>query len=111
MDYDSYCEMLAQEKMAFSVTFEPYWHGWIAMAPADKVTELCHLVYEKCFYPERRYEDFEAAKQDMLANIGQETVLSKMLKNAPDRQMAARIDKIDGKFHWQQVIWPRVTMK
>ena len=96
MDYDSYCEMLAQEKMAFSVTFEPYWHGWIAMAPADKVTELCHLVYEKCFYPERRYEDFEAAKQDMLANIGQETVLSKMLKNAPDRQMAARIDKLMG---------------
>ena len=30
MDYDSYCEMLAQEEMAFSVTFEPYWHGWIA---------------------------------------------------------------------------------
>lgn len=96
MDYDSYCEMLAQEEMAFSVTFEPYWHGWIAMAPADKITELCHLVYEKCFYPEKRYEDFEDAKQDMLASVGQETVLSKMLKSAPDRQMAARIDKLMG---------------
>src|SRR5699024_9551336 len=51
---------------------------------------------EKCFYPEKRYEDFEDAKQDMLANVGQETVLSKMLKSAPDRQMAARIDQLMG---------------
>jgi len=41
MDYDAYNEMLSQESMAFSVTFEPYWHGWMAMAPADKATELC----------------------------------------------------------------------
>ena len=89
MDYDAYNEMLSQESMAFSVTFEPYWHGWMAMAPADKATELCRLVYEKCFYPEKRYDDFEEVKKEMLENMGEETVLSKMLKNAPDRQMSA----------------------
>jgi hypothetical protein len=78
------------------VTFEPYWHGWMAMAPADKATELCRLVYEKCFYPEKRYDDFEEVKKEMLENMGEETVLSKMLKNAPDRQMSARIDELMG---------------
>ena len=96
MDYDAYNEMLSQESMAFSVTFEPYWHGWMAMAPADKATELCRLVYEKCFYPEKRYDDFEEVKKEMLENMGEETVLSKMLKNAPDRQMSARIDELMG---------------
>lgn len=94
MDYDAYYEMLSQENMAFSVTFEPYWHGWMAMAPADKATELCRLVYEKCFYPEKRYDDFEDVKKDMLEDMGEETVLSKMLKNAPDRRMSARIDEL-----------------
>ena len=51
MDYDTYGMMLAQENMAFTVLLETYWHGWMAMAPADKSTELCHLIYEKCFYP------------------------------------------------------------
>ena len=78
MDYDSYCEMLAQEEMAFSVTFEPYWHGWIAMAPADKVTELCHLVYQKCFYPEKRYQDLEDAKQHIISSDVQQTLISKI---------------------------------
>lgn len=96
MDYESYGAMLVQENMAFSVTFEPYWHGWIAMAPADKSTELCRLVYEKCFYPEKRYDDFEEAREDMLASVGKETVLTKMLRNAPDRQLAAKIDELMG---------------
>ena len=96
MDYDAYNEMLSQESMAFSVTFEPYWHGWMAMAPADKATELCRLFYENCFYPEKRYDDFEEVKKEMLENMGEETVLSKMLKNAPDRQMSARIDELMG---------------
>lgn len=96
MDYDDYYEMLSQENMAFSVTFEPYWHGWMAMAPVDKATELCRLVYEKCFYPEKRYDDFEEVKKEMLEDMGEETVLSKMLKNAPDRQMSARIDELMG---------------
>lgn len=96
MDYDAYYEMLSQENMAFSVTFEPYWHGWMAMAPADKATELCRLVYEKCFYPEKRYDDFEEVKKEMLEDMGEETVLTKMLKNAPDRLVSARIDELMG---------------
>ncbi len=96
MDYDTYGMMLAQENMAFTVLLETYWHGWMAMAPADKSTELCHLIYEKCFYPEKRYEDFEEIRRDMLAAPEKETVLSKMLRNAPDRQLSKRMDELMG---------------
>ncbi len=46
----------------------------------DKSNRLCRLVYE-VFYPEKRYDDFEEVKK-VLEKYG-ETVLSKMLKNAP----------------------------
>lgn len=96
MDYDTYGMMLAQENMAFAITLESYWHGWMAMAPANKSTELCHLIYEKCFHPEKRYKDFEEAREEMLNSLGKETVLSKILRNAPDRQLSARIDELMG---------------
>lgn len=96
VDYDTYSSLLAQEDMSLNMSLEQYWHGFMAMAPADKSTELCHLIYEKCFYPEKRYQDFEDARKDMLESLGEETVLSKMLKNDPERQLAARIDELMG---------------
>lgn len=96
VDYDTYSSLLAQENMALNMSLEQYWHGFMAMAPADKSLELCHMIYEKCFYPEKRYQDFEDARKDMLYSLGEETVLSKMLKNDPGRQLAARIDELMG---------------
>ena len=42
------------------------------------------------------FEPKRLLKKEMLENMGEETVLSKMLKNAPDRQMSARIDELMG---------------
>ena len=93
---DHYYAYLAQEEMGLNLFIDHNWHGLMATAPADKSSELCRLIQRKCFCPEKKYKDFEEIRQEMLADLGKEDVLSKMLQNDPNRMLSARIDELMG---------------
>ncbi len=81
--------------IALGMALENNWHGFLGSFAADNDNEFFNLVYEKITDPELRYEDFEDFRASMYEEQ-EESVLSKMLKRAPDRQLTARLDELMG---------------
>lgn len=81
--------------IALGMTLENDWHGFLGSFAPDKDNEFFNLVYEKITDPELNYEDFEEIRASMYEEP-QETILAKMLKRAPDRQLIARIGQLIG---------------
>lgn len=81
--------------IALGMALENNWHGFLGSFAPDRSNEFFNLVYEKITDPELRYGDFEDFRSSMYEEQ-EESVLSKMLKRAPDRQLMARLDELMG---------------
>lgn len=81
--------------IALGMALENNWHGYLGSFAAENDNEFFNLVYEKITDPELKYEDFEDFRASMYEEE-EESVLSKMLKRAPDRQLSARLDVLMG---------------
>lgn len=81
--------------IALGMALENNWHGFLGSFAPGKSNEFFNLVYEKITDPELRYEDFEDFRSSM-SEDQEESVLSKMLRRAPDRQLMARLDELMG---------------
>lgn len=79
--------------IALGMALENNWHGFLGSFAPGKSNEFFNLVYEKITDPELRYDDFEDFRQAMYEEQ-EESVLSKMLRRAPDRQLMARMDQL-----------------
>lgn len=91
---DGIGDYMYANEIALGLALENNWHGFLGSFAAGKSNEFFNLVYEKIDDPELRYVDFEDFRSSMFEE--EESLLSKMLKRAPDRQLTARIDELMG---------------
>lgn len=89
-------DFLYEKGISLNTAIENHWHGFIGMASEENAKEFFNLIYEKIFYPELNYKDFEEARRDLLTACGKETLLEKMLKRSSGRALAARMDELTG---------------
>lgn len=89
-------DYMYQNNMALSTALENDWHGLLGAFDPDNAREFFNLVYEKVTDPELLREDFEEIRESMLEDSGEESILTKMLNRAPDRQLMARMDELMG---------------
>lgn len=88
-------EYMYTHDIALGMALENNWHGFLGAFAPDKSNEFFNLLYEKITDPELRYEDFEDFRSSMMEEQ-EESVLAKMLRRAPDRQLMARMDELMG---------------
>lgn len=91
---DTLGDYLYQKGMSLSTTIENDWHGFLGAFETENSGEFFNLVYEKINDPELRYSDFEEIREGMLEDVGKESLLTKMLNRASDRQLMARMDEL-----------------
>lgn len=96
VNQDTLSAFMSQEDISMNIAIDNSWHEVLGMIPAERIQMLLNLVYEKITDPELPYKDFEAVKQDEIANFGKETLLGQMLKRAPDRMLTNRLDSLMG---------------
>ncbi len=92
--YDALSDYLYMNDMALSTAIENDWHGFLGAFDTSRTDEFLNLLYYKMTAPELRYDDFEEIRESMLEDVGRESVLSKMLSRASDRQLTARMDEL-----------------
>lgn len=92
---DGIGEYMYTHDIALGMALENNWHGFLGSFAPDRSNEFFNLVYEKITDPELRYADFEDSRSSMFEEQ-EESVLSKMLRRAPDRQLMARLDELMG---------------
>lgn len=91
---DTLGDYLYQNDMALSTTLGNDWHGFLGAFEPTRSGEFFNLVYEKITAPELRYADFEDVRASMLDDVGHESMLTRMLSRASDRQLMARMDEL-----------------
>lgn len=89
-------DYMYQNGMALSTALENDWHGFLGAFKASNAPEFFNLVYEKITDPQLCSEEFEEERESMLEGVGRESTLAKMLRRAPDRMLAARMDVLMG---------------
>ena len=94
VDGKLFSEYLYRNHMALGITLENHWHGFMGMTPEETLPEFFNLVREKIFDPELRYEEFEELRSEMAEE--EESLLSRMLQRASDRQLTARMNEFTG---------------
>ena len=95
VDAQEISEYLYRNDMALGITLENHWHGFMGMTPEETLPEFFNLVREKIFDPELRYDEFEELRGEM-AEEQEESLLSRMLQRASDRQLTARMNEFTG---------------
>ena len=90
-------DYMYQHGMALTTTIENDWHGFMGAYDGRREGEFFNLVYEKITDPELPYDDFEEIRQGLLEDVGSESMLTRMLNRAPDRQLMARMDQLMGR--------------
>ena len=93
---DVYHSVLAENGIGLLLGIEAYWHGMIASAPASSARLMFNLVYEKMMHPGLDYEGFEEIRQEELENFGEESYLTKLMKQDVQRQLNMQIDSLMG---------------
>lgn len=93
---DDLADFMYQNDMAFNTVLENDWHGFLGAFDPKQTRIFANLVYEKITDPELRYDDFEEVRENMLESVGKESLLSRMLNRASDRQLMARMDQLMG---------------
>lgn len=93
---DSIGDYLYQTGIALNTTLENNWHGYLGAFELPKHNEFFNYVYEKITDPQLLYDEFEEIRESMLEDDGEESVLSKMLSRASDRQLLIRMDELMG---------------
>lgn len=96
VNYDTLTTYMGQESISLNVSIGNYWHDIIGMSPVKRSQELFNLIYEKIYNPELCYQDFEDIRKEELENIGKETLLEQMMKQAQDRLLNQRLDSLVG---------------
>ncbi len=89
-------DYLYQSGIALNTTLENDWHGFLGAFETSKHNEFFNFVYEKITDPQLLYDEFESIRQSMLEDDGKESILTKMLNRAPDRQLLIRMDELMG---------------
>lgn len=89
-------DFMYQNDMAFNTVLENDWHGFLGAFNSLQAHIFANLIYEKITDPELRYDDFEEVRQGMLESVGKESILTRMLNRASDRQLMARMDELMG---------------
>ncbi len=87
-------DYMYQNDISLATALENHWHGFLGAFEDSHQGEFFNLVYEKITDPELRHDDFEEVRQSMIEEIGHESVLSKMLSRASDRQLLACMDRL-----------------
>lgn len=96
VDGQQLSEYLYRNDIALAVTMENHWHGFMGMVPEEGVAPFFNLVREKIFDPELKYDEFEELRREMSEEEEEESILSRMLQRASDRQLAARMNELTG---------------
>ncbi len=96
VDGEQLSEYLYRNDIALAITMENHWHGFMGMVPEDGVEPFFNLVREKIFDPELKYDEFEELRREMGEEEEDESILSRMLQRASDRQLAARMNELTG---------------
>ncbi len=89
-------EYLYQSGISMTTALENDWHGYLGACTPSTTNEAFNYLYEKITDPQLLYGEFEAIRNDMLEDDGRESVLSKMLSRASDRQLLIRMDELMG---------------
>ncbi|MCH5227321.1 MAG: insulinase family protein [Muribaculaceae bacterium] len=85
-------EYLYANNLALSLALENNWHGFLGSFAPEKSNEFFNLVYEKITDPQLLYDDFEEMRSSMYEDE-EETVLYKMLRRDPERQLVASMNR------------------
>ena len=93
---DVYHSVLAENGIGLLLGIEAHWHGMIASAPASSARLMFNLVYERMMHPGLDYEGFEEIRQEELENFGEESYLTKLMKQDVQRQLNMQIDSLMG---------------
>lgn len=98
MDEDEFSSLLMEHEIGIITTMENYWHGFIASAPKESAALMFNAIKERMYRPKLNYENFEEMKQSDLDDFesGEESYLSRLLKNDVQRQLNMRIDSLMG---------------
>ncbi|MGM9763276.1 MAG: M16 family metallopeptidase [Candidatus Cryptobacteroides sp.] len=98
MDEDEFATLLMQNEVGIITTMENYWHGFIASAPKESSMLMFNAIKERMYRPKLNYASFEEMKQSDLEDFesGEESYLSRLLKNDVQRQLNMRIDSLMG---------------
>lgn len=93
---DNLGEYLYANNLALSIALENNWHGFLGSFAPEKSNEFINLVYEKITDPQLLYDDFEDMRSSLYEEEEEETVLYKMLRRDPERQLVARMNRLLG---------------
>ncbi len=96
VDNQHLSEYLYRNDIALAVTMENHWHGFMGMAPESALQPFFNLIREKIFDPELKYDEFEELRREMAEEEQEESILSRMLQRAADRQLSARMNELTG---------------
>ena len=93
---EEYYEYLYRNEMSLGIMIDNHFHGFMGASPEQFSSEFFRLLYEKIYFPELNYKDFESTRSEQLNEFGKENFLEKMLKSSPERIMDSRIKVLIG---------------
>ena len=96
VDDDVYRSVMAENGIGLLLGIESYWHGMIASGPSRNMRLLFNLVYERMMHPSLDYEGFEEIRQEELESFGEESYLTRLMKQDVMRQVGMQIDSLMG---------------
>lgn len=96
IESDTLMEVMGRRGISMNIGLEDQWHELMATADATDAQLLMNLMYEKMHHPRRSHDDFEESRQSELDTWGQETLLGRMMRLDPDRQLTGCVDSLVG---------------
>lgn len=96
LDSGDYHAILAENGIGLILGIESYWHGMIASAPVRDMRLMFNLVYQRMVNPGLDYEGFEEIRQSEMEDFGEESYLTRLMKQDVQRQLGMQIDSLMG---------------
>ncbi len=91
-----YHSILAENGIGLILGIESYWHGMIASAPVPDMRLMFNIVYQRMTNPGLDYEGFEEIRQGEIEDFGEESYLTRLMKQDAQRQLSMQIDSLMG---------------
>ncbi len=108
VDSDTLAQLSLQREMLLNVGISNYWHQALATSASRDAQALMNLLYEKMHHPGKDVADFEESRHDEYESWGEETMLSKMMKDDYSRQINNTVDSLVGStLHGQFIPYTR----
>ncbi len=96
LEPDTYYSILSENNIGLILGIESYWHGMMASAPSSETRLMLNMVYRRMVNPGLDYESFEEIRQGELEDFGEESYLTKLMKQDVQRQLNMQIDSLMG---------------